>query len=146
MLEKIKKFMLESNSIEGEKRINPNDIEAVEFLLANNISEHTILHTHSLLGKYLEKDWVGKYRTCNVTVGSFHPPIHIVVGHLMRKYVTDVTKMNAWTAHNNFETIHPFRDLNGRMGRLIWLKKALEEGYDFSIPFLQAYYYQTLSN
>jgi len=33
--------------------------------------------------------------------------------------------MNSWEAHNKFEAIHPFQDLNGKVGRLIWLSKAI---------------------
>ena len=34
---------------------------------------------------------------------------------------------------------------NPKTGRLIWLHKAIEEGYEFKNTFLQEYYYQTLN-
>ena len=140
-----RKFMLESNTIEGENRINPNDIDAINTMLIQDITETSVLLVHSLLGEYLNKDWVGKYRTCEVRVGKHTPPLSLEVPDLMKVYFRALPFMNSWEAHNEFEKIHPFRDLNGRMGRLIWLNKALQEGYDYSIPFLQKYYYQTLN-
>ena len=141
----IRKFMLESNKIEGEDRLNPNDMDALEVALVQDISEASMFLVHSLLGTYLKADWVGKYRECEVRVGNYQPPFAFQVPDAMKKYFKDLPEMDSWTAHNEFEKIHPFRDLNGRVGRLIWLNKALAEGYDYSIPFLQKYYYQTLA-
>ena len=145
MKEEHKNFMLESNKIEGEDRINPGDELAIDVMLVR-LNKNSIFLAHSLLGEYLKEDWVGKYRDCEVRVGSYFPPVAKNVPALMKKYFKELPMMDAWTAHNEFEKIHPFQDLNGRIGRLIWLSKAIDEDYDFSIPFLQAYYYQTLNH
>jgi Fic family protein len=142
------KFMLESNRIEGEDRLNPGDEDA--FFFATNTESiwyvEDILLLHQYLGSYLKRDWVGKWRNCGVRVGNYIPPKAEEVPNLMADYAINLTSMNSFEAHNEFEYIHPFRDLNGRVGRLIWLSKAVNEGYDFSIPFLQKYYYQALAH
>jgi Fic family protein len=146
MSKEYKRFMLESNRIEGEDRVNPGDIKAVEFIIdSSSLCVGCILQVHQILGEYLNQHWVGKFRTCPVFVGKHNPPPYQDLEVIMNDYVLDLDKMDSWSAHNEFEYIHPFQDLNGRVGRLIWLYKALKEGYNFKIPFLQAYYYQTLA-
>ena len=98
------------------------------------------------MGEYLQKDWVGKWRTCDVRIGPYAPSSYYLVPNLMEKYWKEFYLMNSFIAHNEFERLHPFQDLNGRVGRLIWLSKAVKEGYNFGIPFLQAYYYQSLQD
>jgi fido (protein-threonine AMPylation protein) len=139
------KFMLESNTIEGEKRLNPGDIAAVRCALAlPKIGKEELCHLHILLGEYLKKDWVGKFRTVNVHVGRFCPVDCRQLDLAMEAYFQEFPFLDSWEAHNKFEVIHPFQDLNGRVGRLIWLMKAIKEGYNFRLSFLRAYYYQTL--
>ena len=138
--------MLESNKIEGEDRINSGDLEALKCIINSEICESLIAHVHKILGDYLKVDWTGRYRACRVRVGQYVPPEPYMVPGLMADYFKNLPNLNSWKAHNEFEKIHPFQDFNGRIGRLIWLNKALQEGYNYSIPFLQMYYYQTLKN
>lgn len=139
-----KKFMLESNRIEGEDRVNPGDENALTYACAGISSLDDILKIHQLLGKYLKKSWVGKFRDCRVMVGGNECPQPASVPYLMEDYIKNFDTMDSYEAHNRFEKIHSFQDLNGRTGRLIWLSKVIYEGYNFEIPFLQMYYYQTL--
>jgi len=139
-------FMLESNRIEGEDDAHINDVHAVKLALMGFDNTEDILTLHLILGKHLKKDWVGKWRKVQVYVGSYTPPSPKEVKKLMTQYCKDLPDMDSWKAHNEFEKIHPFQDLNGRVGRLIWLQKAVQEGYDFKLSFLHKYYYQTLSH
>lgn len=96
------------------------------------------------LVKTTEEEWRGKLRNVNVTVGGMVCPKWEDVPALVDEYIKQSPHYNAWTAYNEFEMIHPFKDYNGRTGRLIWLHKALGEGYNFKLSFLEAYHYQTL--
>ena len=139
------KFMRESNAIEGEDVLNPNDVYVLQRIIKTGIKDlHDILWCHSAITLHLNEKWGGSWRQVNVHVGQYYPPDWRKVPDLMNAFMADWDNMDSWEAHNRFEAIHPFQDFNGRMGRIIWLVKAFGEGYDFSIPFLQKYYYQTL--
>jgi len=142
--EQLEKFMLESNAIEGEDGLNPNDLIAAKMVVGLD-SLKDILVAHRLLTEHLNVDWGGKWREVEVKVGDYSAPPPEHIERLMYDYWIDFYHMDSYRAHNEFEIIHPFQDFNGRVGRLIWLSKAVKEGYNFSIPFLQKYYYQTLS-
>lgn len=143
----LEKFMLESNSIEGECDLNPNDIKVAKEVTEKGIKSLKHLQKlHGMLTEHLQANWSGRWRTVNVRVGLYKPPPSQEVPELMLQYWRNFSHMNAWQAHNEFEHIHPFVDFNGRMGRLIWLSKAVREGYNFRLSFLQKYYYQTLDN
>lgn len=145
-------FLMDSNRIEGEEWEDlPH--EAMTFALAHihkNIHPGDILNLHKkhqkACEKYHGKDHTqfGKLRKYDVRVGAWLAPHPEELKSLIAEYCADWHEMDSWQAHVRFEKIHPFGDLNGRVGRLLWLIKALEEGYNYSIPFLQKFYYQTL--
>ncbi|MFH2105564.1 MAG: Fic family protein [Parcubacteria group bacterium] len=154
----LESFMRESNRIEGELdeenggKLWPGDVEAVEAFLEHPFSLKSLLMLHKALCKgrpYMKSDkklW-GKWRDCEVWVGGHKGADPIFIPHKMEELEETYSVINAWELHNEFETIHPFVDLNGRTGRLLYLKKALEENaYHPHLSFLHNYYYATLNN
>ena len=81
------------------------------------------------LGRLLEptKNATG-YRDCDVRVGSRLCPAHDQVRSLMETFCAEMGKMTPEEAYHRFELLHPFRDANGRAGKIIynWLRGTLD--------------------
>src|SRR3989339_567627 len=175
----IEDTVLKETDIDPEKR---NDWEEVQnYILAINsaihelkklpLSSRLLRKTHSILlqgvrgkhktpGEYRHsQNWIGG-ATINDAV--FVPPHYSEVGRLMgdlenflhneNVFVPDLVRIAI--AHYQFETIHPFLDGNGRLGRLL-ITLLLCEQKVLSEPMLylslyfkthRRYYYELLNN
>jgi len=110
----------------------------VEDLVKNKtlVSEKVIKEIHTLVLMDRQSD-KGVYRSVPVRVGSFHPcqpyEVPIQMERLMMKYNDEMLKMHVVERvalfHLIFETIHPFIDGNGRVGRLLLNFELMKEGY-----------------
>lgn len=146
----IEVFMRESNWIEGEResetlgRLHRNDIYAARKFLGLPTTQEALkaLHYELSEGRPILR---GRHRTCDVRVGRQIMPSWKEVPVLMDVFFDSLPHLNSWEAHRRYEAIHPFEDLNGRTGRLLWLQKFIEEGNGTPQSFLQMFYYQTLS-
>lgn len=100
------------------------------------------------------KDWfaVGEYKRLPNEVGGNETTspenVHREMKALLREYDSKKRKTfeDIIDFHQRFESIHPFQDGNGRVGRLIMFKECLSNGY---VPFiitdeLKMYYYRGL--
>lgn len=56
----------------------------------------------------------------NVSVGGETAPDYSYVPDLMKNWIMDLPEMSPLVSHIRFESIHPFRDGNGRTGRMIY--------------------------
>jgi Fic family protein len=104
---------------------------------------------HRALAAALFPEWAGRYRDVNVRVGTHTPPPFNEVPVLTRLFCDDLAErlrhvgpqeedpdrlaeLLAW-ADWRFQWIHPFRDFNGRIGRVL-LAVIL---YTLALPHVQ---------
>lgn len=125
--------ILHSNLIENvrdEKEIDQSMLAWNYLINEPRLTHKVVLETHRLVMMNLWPDIAGYYRDCNVEVGGRLCPRYEDIFRLMTDWLSDMDKYQVWTpraTHVDFEHIHPFRDGNGRTGRLLmwWHEEKL---------------------
>ncbi|MDP3297302.1 MAG: Fic family protein, partial [Thermodesulfovibrionia bacterium] len=99
-----------------------------------HITPEWICKLHNDIAGSLFPGWAGRFRDINVHVGAHIPPPYFEVPVHMRLYCEDLTarisfvlkekdieKISETLAYADwrFQWIHPFRDFNGRVGRIL---------------------------
>ena len=137
----------ESNRIEGIER-EPTAQELVEHDRFMGLKNLTIRDLEKFVTVYQRNAKLRVYPGMDVRVASYLPPkggehIREMLGALL----VDINgeRIDAWTAHIQYECIHPFTDGNGRSGRAVY-HWQLRNSRMADLGFLHAFYYQTLRN
>lgn len=108
-----------------------------------------ILRAHEALMSSGEGDKAtpGHFRKQSVKVGDLIPPPATEIPKLMadlEKYINEPSELpaliRAGLVHIQFETIHPFLDGNGRIGRLLIILMLIDNGL-LNLPILYPSYY-----
>lgn len=163
------RYIFETNTIGIEQSsLNVDDIvetvnhfRCIDYIIENanrRLSENMIKQLHMLLKSGTSdsrKNWfaVGAYKRMENEVGGRATTSPEAVPGAMKKLIGNynqykrVTLEEILAFHYEFETIHPFQDGNGRIGRLIMFKECLRNGI---VPFIiedeiKLYYYRGLS-
>jgi Fic family protein len=112
------------------------------------IGDWELRQIHTLILRQIDPEEAGKYRTLDVQAagtGYVYPP-HYLLSELMADFVawlnSEVAQnlhpvLYAAEAHYRFVSIHPFRDGNGRAGRLLMNLLLLRSGYPVVIISMQ---------
>ncbi len=125
----------------AEEKLTESLIKELHFILKSGTSDS-------------RKDWftVGDYKRLPNEVGGNETTapedVHREIKALLKEYNSIKNKSfeDIIDLHQRFESIHPFQDGNGRVGRLVMFKECLANGY---VPFiiteeLKMFYYRGL--
>lgn len=164
------RYIFETNTIGiTSEAVNVDDIvettnhfKAIDYIIDNTegpLTKSYVKHLHFLLKSGTSderKDWfrVGEYKLLPNEVGgndtSLPENVHRDMEIILKEYnarrhpsFEDIIDF-----HHKFESIHPFQDGNGRIGRLIMFRECLRFGH---VPFiitdeLKMFYYNGLRN
>ncbi len=163
------RYIYETNTLapEGDETASIDDImetvnhfQCFDYILDHvfeKLTEDMIMTCHKILKNNTSdnrKDWfgVGEYKSRPNTVGDSATTSPSKVKTEMAKLLTEynvkvnVTLDDIVEFHYRFESIHPFQDGNGRVGRLIMFKECLKHNV---IPFIideshKLFYYRGL--
>jgi Fic family protein len=113
--------------------------DAIERLSRNPIDLETVLFLHRLVKAQIDED-AGQLRTGAVHIrgASFTPPPAKEIPLYLAQWVRWLTSNQALAyepvtraaiAHHDFESLHPFFDGNGRVGRLLLNIMLIQDGY-----------------
>ena len=151
----------ETNGVKVDDIVETNNhFRCVDIIIDNAkkpLTEKFIKELHYILKTGTSdsrKDWfnVGEYKSRPNEVGGNKTCPPEKVTEEIKKLLTNYNKKQTKTInkiikfHRDFETIHPFQDGNGRVGRLIMFKECLANNI---VPFIiedefKLYYYRGL--
>ncbi len=163
------RYIYETNTIalEEQETANIDDIietlnhfQCFDFMIdcaEDPLSETIIKKFHEILKNNTSdsrKDWfmAGEYKKKPNMIGDSKTTpsskVSTEMAYLIKEYTSksNITLNDIIEFHHTFETIHPFQDGNGRVGRLIMFKECLNYGI---LPFIieeehKLFYYRGL--
>lgn len=125
-------------------------------LKKRTITEKDIITMHQMFYENIEKEYAGKYRDVDVFISGSRYPVTETkcIAAEMDELFQWITKERerfhpvafAAQLHKRFVFIHPFKDGNGRIARLIMNTALIQEGYLLAVipPVLRYEYIELL--
>ncbi len=158
------RYLYETRTVSGDAPVDDvietvNHFRAFDLLLGrvgSQVTAEAIKEYHRVLKTGTadaDKDWfaVGDWKRIPNVVGNTEttPPEDVprAIAQLLEHTPERMTFEDITAFHARFETIHPFQDGNGRVGRLIMFEQCLTSGI---MPFIvldeqKLYYYRGLA-
>ena len=144
---RVRRFLKESNRIEGIKGVTEADLDAAENFMS--LDELTVDSVCTFVSATQPGAKLRDQAGMDVRVGDHRPmpggPM-VPMGLSGILYSVNTDEESPYENHQLYERLHPFMDGNGRSGRMIWLwQMVMHHSYTLNRLFLHEWYYQSLS-
>lgn len=142
-------FARESNIIEGIESREAHEIHAEALEKFIYVEKITTFRLQDFVKQIQPNAFLRTQPNHMVQIAGHVAPAPEIMLSQLDFLLTEINnnEVKPWPAHNRYEYLHPFIDGNGRSGRAVWLWQMINQNdWDFQIPFLHLYYYQTLDN
>lgn len=142
-------FVAESNRIEGIRGTTDAEVEAHRHLLG--LSRVDVSDLEEFVSIIAPGNVLRDRPGYDVRVGDHVPPrggpeIRLALEAILRGVNIRRVARSPYEVHQQYETLHPFTDGNGRSGRALWAWQMLREDRwpGIRLGFLHCWYYQSL--
>jgi hypothetical protein len=144
----LKKFVAESNAIEGITRPpRLKELDVTEHIFGLSVIKPDDIEQYVSV---IQPGATLRIKTgMDVRVGDHLPPRGGPgIGYSFENVIKRANDSeDPFNVHCEYETLHPFMDGNGRSGRVLWAWQMLRiGGWGLKWAFLRAFYYQALQH
>jgi len=140
-------FVRESNAIEAIRR-DPTKAELEEAERFLKLEQVTVQDLERFVKVYEPRALLRSKKGMNVIIGKHTPPSGgpIIPDMLMQIVENANNREHPFDVHQEYETLHPFLDGNGRSGRILWAYQMVRQNFwpNLQLGFLHCWYYQSL--
>lgn len=148
------KFVEESNKIEGiDWPPKQEELDAAHvFLRLDKVDRASVeLFVKAIepnRGKFRGKQGMNVVISAGTVVKHRPPPGGMLVAAQLNDILEAANReRHPWLIHQEYETLHPFMDGNGRSGRILWAWQMVnQQGDSLVLGFLHTWYYQSLEH
>lgn len=139
-------FLFESNKLERINSVRPEEIDMAEqFIQLPDLTLRDMGNAVNVFTLGVAQLRAAYGMDVRLSTGYEPPGGGPVIRNSLISILGHIKVLAPYWTHIEFESLHPYTDGNGRVGRLLWLWQMVRRRiWDPQTPFAVSFYYQAL--